>query len=101
MNGVAVKNAASMTFRVVAIVVGGIALAAGSAALSGILLTVLGAPLGDAMVAMALAGYVFYGLIVMWGFADRRTLRRPFAVLGGGVLTMSMASVLAPGVLGP
>lgn len=92
--------AVSMTFRVLAISVGGYAFTAGCVALSGMALHAMGVPLSDAMLATILLGYVFYIAVVMWGFADRRTLFRPVAILVGAALTMKMSAYLAPGVLG-
>ncbi len=90
----------SMTFRVIAITIGGYALTAGCAALSGMALNAVGLPLPDAMLATVLLGYVFYIAIVMWGFADRRNLIRPVVVLVAAALTMTLSSYFAPGVLG-
>lgn len=90
----------SMTFRVVAIVFGGYALTAGCVALFGMALQAAGLPLKDAMLASVLLGYVFYVVVVMWAFADRRTLMRPVAVLGTAAGTMVLSSYLAPGALG-
>lgn len=89
-----------MTFRVIAIAIGGYVFMGGVVALSGILLHLMGVPLTDAMLATVLLGYVFYVAVIMWGFRDRRTLIRPFSILVGAALTMTMASRFAPGVLG-
>lgn len=94
-----IVSAAAMTFRVIAISIGGFALTAGVVALLGIAIHALGVLLRDAMLASVLLGYIFYVAVVMWGFRDRRTLLRPIAVLGAAAATMTLASYLAPGAL--
>jgi len=95
-----VLSVLAMTFRVIAIAIGGYVFMGGVVALSGILLHRTGVPLNDAMLATVLLGYIFYVVVVMWGFRDRRTLIRPVSILVGAALTMTMASHFAPGVLG-
>lgn len=88
-----------MTFRVIAIVLGGYSLTTALSALTGLVLVALGIPLSDAMLTTVLLGFVFYVALMMWGFADRRTLARPWLIVLSAALTMSITSLLAPGVL--
>jgi hypothetical protein len=84
------------TFRVTAIAIGGYGLTSALCALTGLVLVFFGMPLSDAMLATVLLGYLFYVALVMWGFADRRTLIRPWLILLSAAVTMSIASLLAP-----
>jgi hypothetical protein len=84
------------TFRVTAITLGGYGLTSALCALAGLALVFFGMPLSDAMLATVLLGYLFYVALVMWAFADRTTLVRPWLIVLSAALTMSIASLLAP-----
>ncbi len=85
-----------MTFRVLALTLGGFALMAALSALAGLGLVALGVRLSEAMLATVLLGYVFYVALLMWGFADRNSLRRPWLVVVLAGLGMTATSYLAP-----
>jgi hypothetical protein len=84
------------TFRVTAIALGGYALTSALCGLTGLVLVFFGMPLSDAMLTTVLLGYLFYVALVMWAFADRTTLVRPWLIILSAALTMSIASLLAP-----
>lgn len=100
MKGIWFTDVAAMTFRVIAIAIGGYVLASGFSALSGMALHATGVPLNDAMLAAVLLGYIFYIAVVMWGFAHPQGLLRPLSILGAAALTMAAAAHFAPEALG-
>ncbi len=88
-----------MALRFFAICVIGWFLASGVAGLAGIALHAVGVPLSDGMLATSLLSYIFYIVIVIWGFVDRTSIWRPLTVVGLAALTIMAAGALAPGVL--
>lgn len=88
-----------MVFRIIAITLGGYGLTTALSALSGMLLHTLGASLSEAMLTTVMLGYLFYTGLLMWGFAERTSLRRPWLILSSAAITMVLASLLAPALL--
>ncbi len=99
MMGHWLPSSLAMTFRVAAISLGGYALTAGLCSLAGMVLMLSGMAMPDAMLTTVLVGYIFYIALVMWAFADRVTMKRPWAILIAAILTTIATSVLGPLVL--
>ena len=100
MARIAIGYRIAMALRVLAITIAGWILASGSAALAGAGLSLAGLPMPETMLVMALLSSLFFIAIVMWGFADRRSLLRPFVVIGLAVGVTMAGKILAPEVLG-
>lgn len=89
-----------MTLRVISLTVAGWILSSGLAALVGAGLILIGLPKQDTMVVMALASFLLFIAIIMWGFVNRTSVLRPLLIIGFAVGVMMAGKVLTPEVLG-
>ncbi len=90
-----------MTFRISAVTLGGYGLTSALCALAGMAVASLGVALTEAMLGTVLLGYIFYIALIMWAFAERKTLKRPCTILVLAAVTMTLTSFLAPLALTP
>lgn len=89
-----------MVLRVIAICFAGWILASGCAALAGVALRNLGMEPREAMLTTALLSFLVYIAIVMWGFADRRSIVRPVVVTTLAIAVAAAAGTLVAGFAG-
>lgn len=90
------RAAFPLASRVIAVVVGGYAATVGLVALFAVLFTlVLGMARSEALVLASMVGFLGYAAIVIWGFAERRSLRLWVILGGGAVLSHAVAILLA------
>jgi hypothetical protein len=88
-----------MTLRVVIITFGSYALTDGLAAMLGLSLHMLGVPLSDAMLLSVLIAFLLFIAIIMWGFANRNSWKRPLLITIAAIVTKCFVSNIAHSVL--
>lgn len=90
------RAAFPLASRVIAVVVGGYAATVGLVALFAVLFAlVFGMARSEALVLASMIGFLGYAAIVIWGFAERRSLRLWVILGGGAVLSHTVATLLA------
>jgi hypothetical protein len=84
-----------LTARILAAVIGGYFLSAALVALSAAGLAGLGMDRSEAVVLMAMLGFLIYLLVLIWAFAERSLPRMLAVTLGGAALAHALAHWLS------
>jgi len=93
MRDAAMPQGGPLALRILLVIVGGYLLAVGGAGLAAATLAVI-VPRAEAVVLMAMLAFVAYLVLLLWGFAEPRTVRL-WAVFGaGGVTAFALAKTI-------
>jgi len=91
--GGAVAEWVRLSVRIGLVVAGGYLLAAGSSGLVAAALSLV-MPRSEAVVLMAMLAFLVYLVLLLWGFAERRSARLWLVLGAGGVSTFALAEMI-------